>query len=172
MISVQRVIQYDRALSHRLALPENAPFARTLALVLAHSGDSPLWLLIVSLSVLAVRTTHGDIGWHLLAGIIFSGITTTILKWVFRRHRPSRISRGFYSTIDRHSLPSGHASRAACIVVILAPLTNTYGLILLSLWAVSVGLARVALRVHFVLDVVSGWATGLAVGFLVCTITH
>jgi membrane-associated phospholipid phosphatase len=39
-----------------------------------------------------------------------------------------------------------------------------WGSALLTLWAGLVGLARIALRVHFASDIVGGWAVGLLVG--------
>ena len=73
---------------------------------------------------------------------------------------------GFYTHFDRHAFPSGHAGRSACIVVLLAPLLPPWGFVLLPLWAGLVGLARVALQVHFVSDIIGGWAAGLLVGLV------
>jgi undecaprenyl-diphosphatase len=103
-------------------------------------------------------------GWRVLVGTLVAGAVTTGLKWIFRRQRPPGEGRGFYSRFDRHAFPSGHAGRTACLVVLLIPLLPAWGFTLLPLWAVLVGLSRVALQVHFVSDILSGWVVGLVVG--------
>ena len=51
------------------------------------------------------------------------------------------------------------------MIVLLSPLVpSSWAVMLLPLWAALVGLARVALQVHFVSDIVGGWAAGLMVG--------
>jgi undecaprenyl-diphosphatase len=99
-----------------------------------------------------------------LIGTLAAGAVTTALKRLFRRQRPPGEGWGFYSRFDRHAFPSGHAGRSACIVVLLIPLLPPWGLISLPIWAGLVGLARVALQVHFVSDILGGWVVGLLVG--------
>ncbi|MCK4451539.1 MAG: phosphatase PAP2 family protein, partial [Anaerolineae bacterium] len=103
-------------------------------------------------------------GWRVLIGTLVAGTATTALKWLFRRQRPPGKGLGFYTQFDRHAFPSGHASRCACLVVLLAPLLPLWSTTLFALWAGLVGLARVALQVHFLSDIVGGWAAGLLVG--------
>ena len=167
MRAIQAVLDIDSRLSRALSLHQSSILCRIPLLALAHSGDSPLWILIAIILCLTAKPPSNHTGCRLLAGIIAAGIATTALKWAFRRKRPSGQSHGFYSKHDQHALPSGHAGRTACIVAILAAQTDTYGLIALSLWTISVGLARVALKVHFALDIVTGWAAGIAIGLLV-----
>jgi undecaprenyl-diphosphatase len=52
----------------------------------------------------------------------------------------------------------------ACLAALLAPLLPPGTALLLVLWAGLVGLARVALQVHFASDILAGWAVGLVVG--------
>jgi membrane-associated phospholipid phosphatase len=47
---------------------------------------------------------------------------------------------------------------------LLAPLLPAWGLLPLAAWVGLVGLARVALQVHFVSDVIGGWLVGLLAG--------
>ena len=160
---LQRLITLDQQTSARLAIPREARFLRLLALVVAHSGDSPLWL-----TGAVVALVWGDAAWRnfgarVLIGTLVAGTATTALKWIFRRQRPPGDGRGFYTRFDRHAFPSGHASRTACMVMLLAPLLPPWGL---ALWAGLVGLARVALQVHFVSDILGGWAVGLLVGLV------
>jgi undecaprenyl-diphosphatase len=157
----------DREISAHLAIPRKARLPRLLALVAAHSGDSPLWLI----GAIAALLWGNDACWwgfggRVLVGTLVAGAVTTALKWLFRRQRPPGDSLGFYSRFDRHAFPSGHAGRCACMAVLLTPLLPAWGIAPLGLWALLVGLARVALQVHFASDVVGGWITGLLVGLV------
>jgi undecaprenyl-diphosphatase len=166
---VRRILMLDERLSEQLYLHDRPLACRWVVLFLAHSGDSPLWLLIASLAMLSARDHHRPLGWRLLIGIVGSGITTTTLKLLFRRHRPSQIAQGLYSRFDQHALPSGHASRTACLAILLTPYVSTPGLVLLVLWVILVGVSRVILKAHFALDILSGWVTGVITGLLINT---
>lgn len=161
---MQRLIILDRRVSARLAIPREARFLRLLALAAAHSGDSPLWMLGAAVALIWGDAYWRGFGGRVLVGTLVAGTAATILKWLFRRQRPPGEGLGFYSRFDRHAFPSGHACRCACLVVLLAPLLPSWGLVPLALWAGMVGLARVALQVHFISDIVGGWAAGLLVG--------
>lgn len=161
---MQQLIILDRKASARLAIAGEARLLRTLALIAAHSGDSPLWLLGASAALAWGNAAWRDFGTRVLVGTLVAGTTTTILKWLFRRQRPPGKGFGFYTRFDRHAFPSGHAGRSACLVVLLSPLLPPWGSALLGVWAGLVGLARIALRVHFVSDIVAGWASGILTG--------
>lgn len=101
------------------------------------------------------------------AGILVAQLLDLALKvWVDRPRPP-------YALIaeDPWSFPSGHATRAASLVVALAwftwratrssRATWTAGLVS-SAWALGIGWARLALGVHYASDVLSGWGVGLA----------
>jgi undecaprenyl-diphosphatase len=161
---LQRLIALDRKFSARLAIPREARFLRLLALVAAHTGDSPLWVIVALTALIWGSAYWRGFGGRVLIGTLVAGAATTALKWLFRRQRPPGESFGFYSRFDRHAFPSGHAGRSACMVVLLAPLLPSWGFVPLALWVGTVGLARVALQVHFVSDILGGWATGLLAG--------
>jgi undecaprenyl-diphosphatase len=165
MVAIRQLIALDRQISARLAIPREARFLRLLALVAAHSGDSPLWLSSGVAVLIWGNAAWRDFGWRVLIGTLVAGAVTTAFKWLFRRQRPPGEGWGFYTQFDRHAFPSGHAGRSACMVTLLCSLLPfPWGLILLLLWAGLVGLARVALQVHFASDIVGGWAVGLLVG--------
>nr|HID15109.1 phosphatase PAP2 family protein [Anaerolineae bacterium] len=156
----------DRQYSARLAIPREARFPRLLALIVAHSGDSPLWLLGAAVALFWGGATWRNFGWRVLVGTLVAGAAIIALKGFFRRPRPPDKDGGLYIWLDRHAFPSGHAGRSACLVVLLAPLLPPWGLVLLAFWAGLVGLARVALQVHFVSDILGGWAVGLLTGLV------
>jgi undecaprenyl-diphosphatase len=161
-----QLIALDRQVSARLIIPREARFLRLLALIAAHSGDSPLWLVGATAALIWGDTTWRDFGWRVLVGTLVAGTVATALKWLFRRQRPPGEGWGFYTRFDRHAFPSGHAGRSACLVALLAPLLPPWGFVLLACWAGLVGLARVGLQVHFASDIVGGWAVGLLTGLV------
>lgn len=161
---MQRLVSLDQRLSLRLAVPREARFRRLLALVFAHTGDSPLWLSAATVALIWGNTAWQGFGGRVVLGTLTAGLATTVLKWVFHRQRPPGKSRGFYSRFDRHAFPSGHAGRCACVAVLLIPLLPAWGVPMLVAWVGLVGLARVALQVHFVSDVVGGWSVGMLIG--------
>ena len=161
---MQRIITLDRQWSERLAIPREARLLRSLALVAAHSGDSLLWLSGAATALIWGDATWRDFGERVLVGTLVAGTVITALKWLFRRRRPPGEGSGFYTRFDRHAFPSGHAGRSACLTMLLAPLLPPWGFVLLACWVGMVGLARVALQVHFASDIVGGWAVGLLVG--------
>jgi undecaprenyl-diphosphatase len=165
MTDLRQLVAHDQHISARLAIPHEARWLRLLALVAAHSGNSPFWLAGGIAAIAWGNTAWRDFGWRVVIGTLVAGAITTILKWLFRRQRPPGEGRGFYTQFDRHAFPSGHAGRSACLVALLySLLPSPWGLVLLPLWAGLVGLARIALQVHFVSDIVSGWIVGLLVG--------
>jgi undecaprenyl-diphosphatase len=88
------------------------------------------------------------------------------IKLIVRRERPEGEWGSVYRSSDPHSFPSGHAARA----ILLAVLTLSWGpvwlAVILCLWAPLVALARVAMGVHYLTDVLVGAVLGLGVGVL------
>jgi undecaprenyl-diphosphatase len=159
-----RLLALDRRLSARLALPRRARLLHAAALVVAHTGDSLLWLSGAGAALLWGGPAWRDVGWRIVAANLVGGALTAALKLLVRRQRPAGEGGALYTRLDRHSFPSGHAVRGAAMVVLLAPLLAPWGQVLFPLWGGLVGLARVALGVHFTSDVVGGWGVGAAVG--------
>ena len=164
------VVGWDVACSRRLARLRRVRPVRWMALVLAHSGDSPLWMAIAIGLLLWGGATGSSIGRRILVATILGGGTATLLKWVFRRERPGASFAGLYARLDRHAFPSGHATRAGCVTAGLAPLAPAGGACLLIAWAVLVCLARVVLGVHYLMDVLVGLAIGGALGLLLLVV--
>jgi undecaprenyl-diphosphatase len=154
----------DARLSARLRVAEHPGSRRRLAALLAHSGDSWYWLAALALIWLA-----GDPAWRVFALQLGLGILTTagvvmVIKLVVRRQRPAGEWGAFYRRTDPHSFPSGHAARMAMLAVAGFALGHPWFGLVLVVWAPLVGLARVAMGVHYVSDVVGGLLIGAAVG--------
>ena len=165
-MSVDKLLAADVHHSLALRLPPDARAVRRLAAVLAHSGDSWFWLLGLVLAWLlgppAART------WALAMGAVLALLAAAVfaLKQIIRRPRPEGEWGQIYRATDPHSFPSGHAARA----FLLASLATGWGPAWLApilwIWAPLVGVARVALGVHFLSDIVAGAAIGIGVGLL------
>jgi undecaprenyl-diphosphatase len=69
-----------------------------------------------------------------------------------------------YRRTDPHSFPSGHASRAAALTLVVLARGLPWPGLALAVWSLLVGFSRVALGVHYLLDVAAGYLLGLAIG--------
>lgn len=134
--------------------------------LLAHSGDSLVWLVAAGAAMLWAGELGRQAGWRILAGTLIPGLIVVGLKGLFRRQRPPAQLGALYMPFDRYSFPSGHAGRSVCIVMLLAPLLAPELAASMAVWAGLMSLARVFLRAHYLSDILGGWLLGLAVGAL------
>ena len=160
----------DVRCSARLRLGEKPRWLRWSAMILAHSADSWFWLL-----GLAILWLWGPASWRWVEQVWFAGIVVTaalvfLCKRLFRRQRPPGEWGKIYRATDPHSFPSGHASRAAMLAVSAFGLGMGGIAVFLLVWMPLVGLARVAMGVHYLSDILAGAALGALVGVLVLLI--
>jgi undecaprenyl-diphosphatase len=143
-----------------ISLPVSRP-RRLVAGILAHSGDSQWWL--VAGALLWWRGAGGwrEAGVRMVVVTVAGGLVSGIIKRVVRRPRPEGSAHLFYLQFDRHSFPSGHATRVAALVVGLGAVTPWWGGLGLALWALAVGVSRMALSLHFASDIAAGMALGV-----------
>lgn len=164
---IQRLLELDIRWTIHLRVADRPGLIRRLAVFLAHSGDSWFWL-----AGLAVLWWLGPDFWQwrariLAIGIILAAILVMLIKFTVRRKRPEGEWGSLYRSTDPHSFPSGHAARAALLAILAVGLGPVWFAVLLVVWAPLVSLARVAMGVHYLSDVVAGTILGLAIGFLV-----
>lgn len=162
------VSELDARLSRRLHLDQAGPTLRRTAAFLAHSGDSWFWL-----AGLAVIWLLGGAAWRSLAALMAFGVVALAalvlaIKFLVRRRRPEGDWGAIYRNTDPHSFPSGHAARAFMLAVVTSVAGPAWLAILLWIWAPLVSLARVSMRVHYMLDVVAGLVVGVLAGLAVC----
>lgn len=101
------------------------------------------------------------------AAALLGSLAATLSKLVVDRARPSA-GLGLDALIaipDTASFPSGHATTAAAAATALALLVPRWRILAVAV-ALFVGASRVLLGVHFVGDVLAGFALGIAVGAL------
>jgi len=164
---MQRILELDARLSARLRLAERPGILRTLAVILAHSGDSWFWLL-----GLGMVWWLGDEYWRWRAQVMFVSILilaglVLAIKFSVRRRRPEGEWGAIYRSTDPHSFPSGHAARAFMLAVLAAGMGPVWLGAGMLLWAPLVTLARAAMGVHYLSDVLAGAALGIGVGWIV-----
>ncbi len=114
---------------------------------------------------------HPSLGLRMGFLLLISGSMNSILKLSFRSPRPYWISPEITGAVpaNSYSFPSGHAQNAAGIWGLLALSINGPGRKLLSVLGILlIGISRVFLGVHYLHDVLVGWAAGglLLGGFL------
>jgi undecaprenyl-diphosphatase len=140
---------------------------RVLASILAHSGDSWFWLVGLGLVWWLGTDYWKHLALTLIIAILLTALVVFIIKFTVRRKRPEGEWGKFYRSTDPHSFPSGHAVRAVMLAVVTLGLGPLWlGLILL-IWAPLVGLARVAMGVHYLSDVMAGMILGVVMGVLI-----
>ncbi|MBN1665606.1 MAG: phosphatase PAP2 family protein [Anaerolineales bacterium] len=164
---MERFLTWDAAASNHLRVAEKPGLLRSLAKFFAHSGDSWFWLLGLLILGLA-----GSPYWRARAvvlgvGVLVTAVLVLVIKFSVRRRRPEGQWGNIYRSTDPHSFPSGHAARAMLLAVLAIGLGPAWFAILLLVWAPLVGLARVAMGVHYVSDVLAGWLLGALMGWLV-----
>lgn len=160
----------DARLTARLRIAERPGALRSLAAILAHSGDSWFWLAGLGLLWWLGTDYWKRLSLILVIAILVTALVVFVVKFSVRRKRPEGEWGQLYRRTDPHSFPSGHAVRAMMLAVVILGLGPLWlGLILL-LWAPFVGLARVAMGVHYLSDVLAGMLLGLLIGIAVLLI--
>ena len=135
---------------------------RLMAAVLAHSGDS--WFWAAGLLLIIWRGDPAQRRWALMLFLSIAALAAVVLavKFAFRRRRPEGEWGSLYRLTDPHSFPSGHAARAFLLAALVAAWGPAWLAPLLLIWAPLVALARVAMGLHYVSDIVGGALLGLA----------
>lgn len=162
-MDLRAVLEADVRCSRRLTIAERPGPLRALAGFLAHSGDSWFWGL-----GLAVVWALGDATWkswalRLLAAIAVTATLVLAMKLIVRRSRPEGSWGAIYRATDPHSFPSGHAARAFLLAGLVTELGPIWLAPILIAWAPLVTLARVAMGLHYLSDVLVGAALGMLV---------
>ena len=150
----------DLALTSPLQLPAGARAARWLARAFAHSGDMPVWLVL-----LAVAWFLGDDAWktHAVvtaAGLALLEVVVIGIKMLIRRKRPAGTDGMIYRRTDPFSFPSGHAARAVLLSLLAARMGPAAAFIVIVAWSPVMVVSRIAIGIHYVLDVVAGALLG------------
>ncbi len=160
------MIELDNRLTAKLRIAEKPGLLRTLSAILAHSGDSWFWL-----AGLLLLWWLGTDYWKrellvMMVSILAAALVVFLIKLIVRRQRPEGEWGKIYRKTDPHSFPSGHAVRAMMLAVLMLGMSPGVGVALL-IWAPLVGLARVAMGLHYLSDVVAGMLLGSIIGGII-----
>ena len=160
-MNLDSVLRMDAQISDQMRVAEKPGVLRTISVFLAHSGDS--WFWAIGLFALWLNGNAFWKQWAVvqLAGISLLAALVMSIKFLVRRRRPEGEWGGIYRNTDPHSFPSGHAARSFFIAVVATGLGPNWLAVLLWIWAPLVSLARVAMGVHYVSDVVAGGVLGI-----------
>jgi undecaprenyl-diphosphatase len=157
---IGKLLRIDDSITKSLVLPENHKLGKAWAKLLSLSCDSWYWLA----GLLAIWI-FGPEPWReraMLAcvAIVLLAVLVLAIKYLIKRQRPEGDWGQVYRALDPHSFPSGHAARAVCIALLGVYFGLGWLAVLLVVWAVLVGWSRIALRLHYLVDVVAGWVVG------------
>ncbi len=170
-MALRSLLELDADLSQRLRLDSSQSSMKKVAAFLAHSGDS--WFWVAGLAVVWLAAA-GE--WHAKAALLIFGIlglaaTVLAVKFTIRRSRPQGEWGAIYRATDPHSFPSGHAARAFMLALLALFLGPAWFGVLVLVWAPLVSLARVAMGLHFLSDILAGMLVGLIAGLFVLWIS-
>jgi undecaprenyl-diphosphatase len=165
-MNLQSVIELDARLSNQMRVAEKPGALRAFAAFFAHSGDSWFWWVALILLWLISNSMWRQ--WAVVEFVGIGGLAVLVIgiKFLVRRKRPEGEWGSIYRNTDPHSFPSGHAARAFLIAVIASALAPAWLATLLWIWAPLVCIARVAMGVHYVSDVIAGAALGVVVAVI------
>jgi len=167
MINWQRLRQIDRDWTNRITIVDKRGKVRSLAALLARSGDS--WIMM---PVLGFIWWRGDNFWSYWGKIFFLSILITgavvqIIKWSIRRERPVGSWGGLVRKTDPHSFPSGHAAKAGLLLglgLYLGPDVFRYGVLI---YAPLMAFARTQMGIHYISDVIAGFGLGIFMSIII-----
>ncbi len=169
-MNLTSLLKLDARLSDQLRVAERPGALRDIAIFFAHSGNSWFWG-----AALILLWGLGNVFWKQWAIVELVGISVLAalvmsLKFIIRRRRPEGEWGSIYRNTDPHSFPSGHAARAFMIAVMAAGLGPSWIAVILWIWAPLVSLARVAMGVHYVSDIMAGFIVGIVMGLIMIQI--
>ena len=174
-VELDAVLDVDRAVSDALYAGDDRSRLVEVALQVATAPGLSVFRGVVYLAALgwlAVRRAWWTAAWMFCTWALIGPLTTALKEFVDRQ-RPQFAEGGArYETL---SYPSGHCSGVAALVTVgllvawplLAPAARRAWLAAGIALVLLVGLTRIWLGVHFLTDVVGGWALGVGWALLV-----
>jgi undecaprenyl-diphosphatase len=162
---MDRILAFDTSLSQQLSLSKDSGWWRWVR-ILAHLGDGPyvfggLGVLYLSgwlWDVISLRQATSTIA----IAVLTTMIIITSIKYMVRRERPNPPGEFVTFQYDAYSFPSGHAARLSALAASTIAFWPGLGWGLL-IFALSVAVARVAIGIHYLIDIMVGLIVGAIV---------
>jgi undecaprenyl-diphosphatase len=162
-------VDLDGVVSESLYVGDHRAVALDVLLETLTAPGTTWFRLLVFLAVVVLlvrRQLYWTTAWLLTAVVLIAPVTS-LLKELFGRVRPDFDQGG--ARLDSLSYPSGHSSGIATLVTValilawplLAAEARRWWLVVGVVLVLLVGLTRMWLGVHFLSDVVGGWALGV-----------
>jgi undecaprenyl-diphosphatase len=160
------ILELDARLSSQMRVAEKPGALRAISVFFAHSGDSWFWAIGLFAAWISGPSFWKQWAVVQLAGICLLAALVLLIKFRIRRRRPEGEWGSIYRATDPHSFPSGHTARAFLIATIATALGPVWLVPALWIWAPLVGLARVAMGVHYLSDIVAGALFGIVIALI------
>lgn len=162
----------DVELGTKIAKQRDKPLAKTAGKASKIGDQGPLYAISAGLLIAALSTRDRrlrDCATSMLAGVAAADLSKRLTKSLVRRTRPhvlldeQRYETGSGGSDDKpeQSFPSGHT---ACSVAAARALSRTYPRAgaAAGVFAIAIGISRIAKGAHWPLDVLGGGVIGLA----------
>lgn len=162
---------FDERLSLSLALRSGEDSPALIAFMQGVSflgGGTPRWIIVILLSVLVWRWCGGRCAVALAGASLLANLASSLLKIAFDRPRPDLIAH--LDHVSSASYPSGHATSAAVVYLLLAwlapPRWRGAAWLLAGAMIILNGFSRIMLGVHWISDIAGGTMLGAAFAIL------
>lgn len=155
---INKIANWDENVSKKIVLFSEKKLK--LASFIALSGNVQPWLIVSILFLIFNLFIDRSFNLVQIAFTFCTGILTSIGKYSVKRDRPSvTVAKKYVGKGDFFSFPSGHSGRMGCLALLFAVKYPIVGWIFV-IWAISVAFSRVALQLHYFLDVLCGLLIG------------
>ena len=166
--AMKLLAEIDARLYVFLGLMQERLHLYKIARAVSFTGDGYAYLLLAAVLLVISREAGLAITLCGFLAFAFELPTYAVLKKTFKRRRPyvvvDRLER-IHNPSDEFSFPSGHTAGGFLMAYIVSHFFPAASLPMY-LWASSIGISRVLLRVHFVSDILAGAALGTGFAIL------
>ncbi|MCG3216965.1 MAG: phosphatase PAP2 family protein [Candidatus Heimdallarchaeota archaeon] len=151
---------WDKKISGKIV--ENSANKFQILSFFALSGNGQPWVIASVLFFIFDIFMERSENLVIFASISLANLFNLILKFSIKRRRPNEdVSKRYVTQIDFNAFPSGHACRMGAMAMLMILFFPKIGW-LFALWAIAVGYGRIALQLHYLVDIVGGTIIGAA----------